>query len=85
MKKQNEETKVENKPEVKVKKTRAKRKFFLYADGKGLITTSDGNSMPTFNSGDVLMFDTKAKAVFARDFFVNVKLAESIDILTKVA
>lgn len=68
------------------KKVRAKRKFFLYAQGKGLVVMSNGaNSMPTFNDGEALAFDTRAKAMFARDFFLKVNLAESIDILTKVA
>ena len=68
------------------KKVRAKRKFFLYAQGKGLVVMSnEANSMPTFNDGEALAFDTRAKAMFARDFFLKVNLAESIDILTKVA
>lgn len=68
------------------KKERAKRKFFLYAQGKGLVVMSnEANSMPTFNDGEALSFDTRAKAMFARDFFLKVNLAESIDILTKVA
>ena len=68
------------------KKVRAKRKFFLYAQGKGLLVMSkEANSMPTFNDGEVLSFDTRAKAMFARDFFLKVNFAESIDILTKVA
>ena len=82
MKKKNEESEVK----MQQKKVRAKRKFFLYAQGKGLVVMSnEANSMPTFNDGEALSFDTRAKAMFARDFFLKVNLAESIDILTKVA
>lgn len=82
MKKTNE--KVE---QVNTKK-RAKKnnKFFLYAEGKGFIRLANESlSMPNFESGDLLVFETRAKAMFARDFFVSVKLAESIDVLAKVA
>lgn len=84
MKKQNE-IKNEQVTEVKEKKMRQKRKFFLYADGKGFITSGDGSGLPTFNGAELLVFETKAKAVFARDFFLKLKLADSIDILAKVA
>lgn len=84
MKNQNEKT--EAKTEVKpVKKERAKRKFFLYAEGKGLIAMSNADSTPTFNDGELVWFNTKSKALFAKDFFLKIKLAETIDILTKVA
>ena len=81
MKKQNE-TKM-NETTMKPKKERATRKFFLYVEGKGMIAMS--NDTPTFNDGELIWFNTKSKAMFAKDFFVKMKLAENIDILTKVA
>lgn len=78
-------TKVE---EVKVQKREKKnRKFFLYSDGKGFIRFDENDTvgMPNFEKGELLCFATRAKAVFARDFFLKVKLADSIDIFTKVA
>lgn len=74
--------------EVKVQKRKKKnRKFFLYSDGKGFIRLdeSDTAGMPNFEKGELLCFATRAKAMFARDFFLKVKLADFIDILTKVA
>ena len=70
-------------------KKRAKRnnKFFLYTEGKGFIrlNENDTTGMPNFENGEPLFFETRAKAIFARDFFLSVGLAKSIDILAKVA
>lgn len=83
MKKTNEKT------EQTITKKRVKRnsKFFLYTEGKGFIRLDEKDpiGMPNFEKGELLSFETRAKAIFARDFFLSVKLAESIDILTKVA
>lgn len=71
---------------TKPKRNRKNNKFFLYAEGKGFIKLADDPmSMPNFENGEPLVFETRAKAIFARDFFISVKLAESIDILAKVA
>ena len=83
MKKQNE-TNNEQVAEVKTKKKHI-RKFFLFADGKGFIYSGDRSGMPSFTAGEPLVFDSRAKAMFARDFFLKLKLADSIDILAKVA
>lgn len=75
--------------EVKVQKKEVKknRKFFLYSEGKGFLRfdENDTTGMPNFEKGELLYFATRAKAIFAKDFFLKVKLADSIDILTKVA
>ena len=70
---------------VEVKKEHKLRKYFLYSEGNGFITVGDGSGMPTFNNGEPLFFESRAKAKFARDFFITLKLANSIDILSKVA
>ena len=76
----------EQKKEVnEQKKERAKRKFFLYAEGKGLVATKPGTGEPTFNDGELVWFNSRSKAMFARDFFVKMAVAEHIDILAKVA
>ena len=81
MKKQNEKVN-----EVKVKKERKQRKFFLYVDGKGFVRLPrDTGSLPNFEDGEILCYTTRAKAIFARDFMQDIKLADSIDILSKVA
>lgn len=80
MKKQNNNMKT---TEVKVRK---QRKFFLYVDGKGFVRLPrEAGSLPNFENGEVLCYTTRAKAMFARDFMLDIKLADSIDILSKVA
>lgn len=85
MKKQMNE-KVEE-AKVQKKEVKKSRKFFLYSEGKGFIRLdeSDPIGMPNFEKGEAIFFESRAKAIFARDFFLKVKLADSIDILTKVA
>lgn len=85
MKKQNDKNN-EQVAEVNEKKTRQKRKFFLYADGKGFVRAPrELGSLPGFDEGEILCYSTKAKAVFAREFLLGIKIADSIDILAKVA
>lgn len=80
MKKQNNNMKT---TEVKVRK---QRKFFLYVDGKGFVRLPrEAGSLPNFENGEVLCYTSRAKAMFARDFMLDIKLADSIDILSKVA
>lgn len=80
MKKQNNNMKT---TEVKVRK---QRKFFLYVDGKGFVRLpKEAGSLPNFDKGEVLCYTSRAKAMFARDFMLDIKLADSIDILSKVA
>lgn len=72
--------------EVKVQKREKKsRKFFLYAEGKGLVALKPDSTTPTFNDGQLLVFDNRRSAICARDILEKVKYAEKIDILTKVA
>lgn len=81
MKKQNEKVN-----EVKVTKERKQRKFFLYVDGKGFVRLpKEAGSLPNFENGEVLCYTSRAKAIYARDFMLDIKLADSIDILSKVA
>lgn len=69
------------------KRERREHMFFLYAEDKGFIRLDENDSMgmPNFENGKPLFFETKAKAIFARDFFISVKLADNIDVLTKIA
>lgn len=69
-----------------LKKERANRKFFLYVEGKGFVRLPrEAGSLPSFEKGEILCYTSKARAVYARDFMVGIKLADSIDILAKVA
>lgn len=82
MKKQNKNDNMDN----MVKKERAKRQFFLYVDGKGFIhLDKEVGAMPSFTDGELLSFSTRSSAKFAREFFINLKVAENIDIMAKVA
>ena len=82
MKKQTNE-----KVEVKVqKKEKKSRKFFLYVDGKGFIhLNKEVGATPNFDNGEILWYTSRRSALYAREFFISIKLADSIDILTKVA
>lgn len=88
MKKQNEK-KNETKDEVAVakpKRIRRERKFMLYVDGKGLIRLDrEAGTMPGFTDGDILVYTSKTSALYAREFFTSINLAETIDIVSKVA
>lgn len=80
MKKQNET----NNEITKVRKPRAKRLFFLYAEGKGFLAY-DEEGKPTFDCDKELMrFENKREAVFAKDFCKKLNLADNIDIMAKV-
>ena len=69
-----------------VKKERAKRLFFLYVEGKGFIhLDKEVGAMPSFTDGELLSFPTRAGAKYAREFFINLKVADKIDIVAKVA
>lgn len=68
------------------KRMRKQTKFFLYVDGKGFVRLpKEAGSLPNFEEGEILCYTSKARAVYARDFMIDIKLADSIDILAKVA
>lgn len=68
------------------KKERTKRKFFLYVDGKGFIRLPrEVGSLPSFTDGEILCYTSRASAMYAREFFIGIKMADTIDILSKVA
>lgn len=87
MKKQNEvknETKNEQMA-IKPKRIRRERKFFLYVEGKGFIhLDKEVGAMPNFTDGEILCYTSRASANFAREFFINIKLADKIDLFAKV-
>lgn len=88
MKKQKETKNEATKTEVveKPKRVRRERKFMLYVDGEGLIRIdNEGGAMPNFTTGHIITYTSRAAALFAREFFLSIKLAESIDIVSKVA
>ena len=81
MKKQNE-TKNETPTQKRVRKEHI---FFLYVNGKGFIhLDKEVGAAPSFTDGELLSFPSKASANYAREFFLSMKLADSIDIVAKV-
>ena len=88
MKKQKETKNEETKNVVveKPKRVRRERKFMLYVEGEGLIRIdNEGGSMPNFINGHIITYTSRSAALFAREFFLSIKLAENIDIVSKVA
>ena len=87
MKKQNEvknETKNEQ-TAIKPKRVRKEHLFFLYAEGNGFIhLDKEVGAVPNFTNGELLYFTSRASANFAREFFLNIKVAEEISIFAKV-
>ena len=83
MKKQNAETNEQT--NAKPKREKKEHMFFLYATGKGFIhLDKEVGAMPNFNDGELLYYTSRASANFAREFFINLKVAEEISIFAKV-
>lgn len=88
MKKQNEKKNEETKTVVveKPKRVHRERKFLLYVEGQGLIRIdNECGAMPNFTTGHIIAYTSQSAAKFAREFFLSIKLAEEIDIVSKVA
>ena len=80
MKKQNEKNST---TEVKVRRQKKMTTFFLYNDAHGFLR-GNGSSMPNFDDGELIKFNTRSKANFARDFFLSMGVADTLDIFAKV-
>lgn len=71
---------------VKTRKPRAQKLFFLYVNGKGFIRLDkQAGAGPNFTDGEILSFNSKTSAIYARDFFINIGFAEEISIFAKIA
>lgn len=79
MKKQNEKNN-----EVKVKKERAKKLFFLYADDKGFICEG-ANGLPTIGWKNPITYTERKMAVCAVGFFKMIKLASKVSVFMNIA
>lgn len=70
----------------KPKRIRRERKFFLYVEGKGFIRMDkEAGAMPNFKDGELLCYTSRVGAMYAREFFISIHLADNIDIMAKVA
>ena len=90
MKKQNETkntTKVEaTKVEVlveKSKRTKRQHTFFLYVPERGFICGND-TGMPVVGWQKPLSYSIRSKAMYAAEFFMTMKLADEVALVTQV-
>lgn len=85
MKKKTDKTKTTETVEVKQKYTKNKKTFFLYVPENGFICCSkEVGAMPTYNTKDILTFDSKKMAEYAKEFLMNIKFANNINIVTTI-
>lgn len=85
MKKKTDKTKTAETVEVKQKYTKNKKTFFLYVPENGFICCSkEVGAMPTYNTKDILTFDSKKMAEYAKEFLMNIKFANNINIVTTI-
>ena len=86
MKKQNNETKNVTKVEVPVAKPKRVKKnhtFFLYVPERGFICGSD-TGMPVVGWQKPLSYSVRSKAMYAAEFFMTMKLADEVALVTQV-
>lgn len=85
MKKKTDKTKTNETVEVKRKYTKNEKQFFLYVPENGFICCSkEVGAMPTYNTKDILTFDSKKMAEYAKEFFMNIKFANNINIVATI-
>lgn len=85
MKKKTDKTKTTETVEVKQKYIKNKKTFFLYVPENGFICCSkEVGAMPTYNTKDILTFDSKKMAEYAKEFLMNIKFANNINIVTTI-
>jgi hypothetical protein len=85
MKKQNE-TKTTTKVEVPVAKPKRMKKnhtFFLYVPERGFICGND-NGIPVVGWQKPLSYSIRSKAMYAAEFFMTMKLADEVALVTQV-
>ena len=62
-----------------------KKSFFLYVPENGFICCSkEVGAMPTYNTKDILTFDSKKMAEYAKEFLMNIKFANNINIVATI-
>lgn len=85
MKKQNETkttTKVEE-PVAKPKRMKKNHTFFLYVPERGFICGND-NGIPVVGWQKPLSYSIRSKAMYAAEFFMTMKLADEVALVTQV-
>lgn len=85
MKKQNETkttTKVEE-PVAKPKRMKKNHTFFLYVPERGFICGNEGG-IPIVGWQKPLSYTIRSKAMYAAEFFMTMKLADEVALVTQV-
>lgn len=85
MKKQNETkttTKVEE-PVAKPKRMKKNHTFFLYVPERGFICGNEGG-IPVVGWQKPLSYTIRSKAMYAAEFFMTMKLADEVALVTQV-
>lgn len=85
MKKQNETkttTKVEE-PVAKPKRMKKEHTFFLYVPERGFICGNEGG-IPVVGWQKPLSYSIRSKAMYAAEFFMTMKLADEVALVTQV-
>lgn len=90
MKKQNEtkntakvETAKVEVPVAKPKHVKKNHTFFLFVPERGFICGNDGG-MPVVGWQKPLSYSIRSKAVYAAEFFITMKLADEVALVTQV-
>lgn len=84
MKKQNEKNEVKNVvAEAKPKRVKKEFIFFLYVPEQGFICSGD-NGFPVIGGENPIHFSQRNKAMYAKEFFKSLKLADDIMLMRNV-
>ena len=70
-------------PVAKPKRTKRMHTFFLYVPERGFICGNDGG-MPTIGWKKPLSYSIRSKATYAAEFFMTMKLADEVALVTQV-
>lgn len=67
------------------KYTKQQRTFFLYVPENGFICCSkEVGAMPTYNTKDILSFDSKKMAEYCKEFLMNINFSKNINIVATI-
>lgn len=87
MKKQNEKNEVKNAkveaPVAKAKRVKKDHTFFLYVPERGFICGNEGG-IPVVGWQKPLTYSIRSKAKYAAEFFMTMKLADEVALVTQV-
>lgn len=70
-------------PVAKPKRTKRQHTFFLYVPERGFICGND-TGMPVVGWQKPLSYSIRSKAVYAAEFFITMKLADEVALVTQV-